>query len=269
MSALKPHLPEKPYQQRGCGRTIPHPSSFDGVQTLTSTALNCILRTENLSKVYPDGSVNALVDVSLQIPERQFLAIMGPSGSGKSTLLNLLGGLDLPTSGSIYFRDQPLADWHMLDRYRSEQVGFVFQSFHLLPTFTATENVQIPMFTGRRSSRERERMALELLELVGLSHRARHLPSQLSVGERQRVSIARALANSPPVLLADEPTGNLDTKTGGAIMDLFEKLRAERGVTPIVVTHTPEVSARAERLLLLRDGRIVSDELQAHTTGVA
>jgi len=112
-------------------------------------------------------------------------------------------------------------------------------------------------------------MALELLELVGLSHRARHLPSQLSVGERQRVSIARALANSPPVLLADEPTGNLDTKTGGAIMDLFEQLRAERGVTLIVVTHTPEVSARAERLLLLRDGRIVSDELQAHTTGVA
>lgn len=236
---------------------------------MAGTALNCILRTENLSKVYPDGSVNALVDVSLEIPERQFLAIMGPSGSGKSTLLNLLGGLDLPTSGSIFFRDQLLNDWRLLDRYRSEQIGFVFQSFHLLPTFTATENVQIPMFTSRLSAREREQRALELLNLVGMSHRARHLPSQLSVGERQRVSIARALANSPPVLLADEPTGNLDTKTGGAIMDLFEQLRAERGVTLIVVTHTPEVSARAERLLLLRDGRIVSDEQQTRNQGAA
>lgn len=222
-----------------------------------------------MSKVYPDGSVNALVDVSLQIPERQFLAIMGPSGSGKSTLLNLLGGLDLPTSGSIYFRDEPLGDWRKLDRYRSEQVGFVFQSFHLLPTFTATENVQIPMFTSQLSVREREQLALELLHLVGMSHRARHLPSQLSVGERQRVSIARALANSPPVLLADEPTGNLDSKTGGAIMDLFEQLRTERGVTLIVVTHTPEVSARAERLLSLRDGRIVSDEQQLKPQGAA
>ena len=227
---------------------------------LTTTASQCILRTEQLSKVYPDGGVNALMDVSLEIQEREFLAIMGPSGSGKSTLLNLLGGLDIPSSGSIFFRGQPLGNWQILDRYRAEQIGFVFQSFHLLPTFTALENVQIPMFTGRQAAREREQLALELLDLVGMSPRARHLPSQLSVGERQRVSIARALANSPTVLLADEPTGNLDSKTGNAIMDLFEKLQADRGVTLIVVTHTPEVSARAERVLVLRDGRVVSDE---------
>ncbi len=233
-----------------------------GILSLSKIASNCILRTEHLCKDYPDGHVHALVDVNLEIPEGQFLAIMGPSGSGKSTLLNLFGGLDLATSGSIFFRGQPLGDWRMLDRYRSEQVGFVFQSFHLLPTFTALENVQIPMFTSRHSAREREQLALELLSLVGMSQRARHLPSQLSVGERQRISIARALANSPPVLLADEPTGNLDTKTGAAILDLFEQLKKERGVTLIVVTHTPEVSARAERLLLLRDGRVVSDESQ-------
>ena len=216
---------------------------------LTTTASQCILRTEQLSKVYPDGGVNALMDVSLEIQEREFLAIMGPSGSGKSTLLNLLGGLDIPSSGSIFFRGQPLGNWQILDRYRAEQIGFVFQSFHLLPTFT-----------GRLAAREREQLALELLDLVGMSPRARHLPSQLSVGERQRVSIARALANSPTVLLADEPTGNLDSKTGNAIMDLFERLQADRGVTLIVVTHTPEVSARAERVLVLRDGRVVSDE---------
>lgn len=235
---------------------------------LPAAIVTCILRTEQLSKVYPDGSVSALVDLNLEIPEGQFLAVMGPSGSGKSTLLNLLGGLDLPTSGKIFFRDQPLGDWRTLDRYRSEQIGFVFQSFHLLPTFTALENVQIPMFMGKHTAREREQLAVELLKLVGLSSRLRHLPNQLSVGERQRVSIARALANSPVVLLADEPTGNLDTKTGAAIMELFEQLRADRGVTLIVVTHTPEVSARAERLLTLRDGRIVSDERPMQRQGV-
>jgi putative ABC transport system ATP-binding protein len=229
---------------------------------LTATNVTCILRTERLSKIYSDGGVKALVDLNLEIPEGQFLAVVGQSGSGKSTLLNLLGGLDLPTSGKIFFRGQPLGDWRTLDRYRSEQIGFVFQAFHLLPTFTALENVQIPMFTGSHTAREREQLASELLNLVGLSNRSRHLPNQLSAGERQRVSIARALANSPGLLLADEPTGNLDTKTGSAIMELFEKLRAERGVTLIVVTHSPEVSARAERLLMLRDGRIFSDERQ-------
>jgi ABC-type lipoprotein export system ATPase subunit len=229
---------------------------------LTATNVTCILRTERLSKIYSDGGVKALVDLNLEIPEGQFLAVVGQSGSGKSTLLNLLGGLDLPTSGKIFFRGQPLGDWRTLDRYRSEQIGFVFQAFHLLPTFTALENVQIPMFTGSHTSREREQLASELLNLVGLSNRSRHLPNQLSAGERQRVSIARALANSPGLLLADEPTGNLDTKTGSAIMELFEKLKAERGVTLIVVTHSPEVSARAERLLMLRDGRIFSDERQ-------
>ncbi len=238
-------------------RSILQPSN-----PLSAATPSNILCTEDLNKVYPDGSVSALVNVNLQVPAEQFLAIMGPSGSGKSTLLNVLGGLDEPTSGVVYFRGQPLAQWPSLDRYRHEQIGFVFQSFHLLPTFTAIENVQIPMFHGHRSPAERARVASELLDVVGMSHRKTHLPSRLSVGERQRVSIARALANDPPIMLADEPTGNLDTKTGADILDLFDRLRRERGMTLVVVTHTQEVASRADRVIMFRDGRIISDEMR-------
>jgi len=219
-----------------------------------------ILSTDRLRKTYPDGSVDALVDVSLEVKPGQFVAITGESGSGKSTLLNLLGALDEPTSGSVKFQGLDLKSWPSLDRFRAEKIGFVFQSFHLLPTLTALENVQIPLFAGSKSATQRKAVAARLLDLVKLSHRANHLPSRLSVGERQRVSIARALSNDPEVLLADEPTGNLDSKTGAEIMNLFEQIRQDRKMTMIVVTHTTDVSDRAERTIRIHDGRVISDE---------
>jgi putative ABC transport system ATP-binding protein len=189
---------------------------------------------------------------------------MGPSGSGKSTLLNLLGTLDRPTHGEIYFEDQPLSSLRDLDRFRSQKIGFVFQSFYLLPTLTSVENVQIPMFEGPLRAAARARRAAELLASVGMSHRANHLPTQLSVGERQRVAIARSLANEPQVLLADEPTGNLDSRSGCGVLDLFDQLHRDRGMTLIVITHSLEVAERAERIVWIRDGRVV--EQPADTT---
>ncbi|MCS7305781.1 MAG: ABC transporter ATP-binding protein [Thermoguttaceae bacterium] len=217
-----------------------------------------LLRTDNLCRVYPDGQVQALQNVSLRIEAGQFVAIMGPSGSGKSTLLNLLGGLDRPTSGEVYFRGQALGAMPSLDAYRARHVGFVFQAFHLLPTLTAAENVQIPMFETLSSSAQRRERAAQLLEIVGLAHRAGHLPSQLSVGERQRVAIARALANQPDLLLADEPTGNLDSQTAEQILDLFCRLHQEHRMTLVVVTHGLEVARRAQQIFHLRDGRLVN-----------
>ena len=181
---------------------------------------------------------------------------MGPSGSGKSTLLNLLGALDEPTSGDVIFEGKSLRQRTDLDRFRASTLGFVFQSFYLLPTLTALENVQIPMFESSLGSRERVKKAAELLALVGMTHREKHLPAKLSVGERQRVAIARALANDPKLLLADEPTGNLDTTSGKIVLDLFDRLHRERGLTLVVITHDSQVAARAERTLLLRDGQI-------------
>ncbi len=215
-----------------------------------------LLRTENLCRVYSDGQVQALQNVSLRIDAGQFVAIMGPSGSGKSTLLNLLGGLDRPTSGEVYFRGQPLGAMRSLDAYRARHVGFVFQSFHLLPTLTAAENVQIPMFETVSSPAHRQERAHQLLEIVGLAHRADHLPTQLSVGERQRVAIARALANQPDLLLADEPTGNLDSHTAEQILDLFCRLHQEHRMTLVVVTHGLEVARRAECIFHICDGRL-------------
>ncbi|MGH7223180.1 MAG: ABC transporter ATP-binding protein, partial [Gemmataceae bacterium] len=180
-----------------------------------------LLHTDRLCKTYPDGQVNALVEIELSIRRGEFVAIMGASGCGKSTLLNLLGALDQPTSGEVCFEGQPLSAIPNLDRFRARKIGFVFQSFFLLPTLTALENVQVPMFEGPLIARQRIAKASELLELVGMSERARHRPGQLSVGQRQRVAIARALANDPVLLLADEPTGNLDSRTAAAVLDLF------------------------------------------------
>lgn len=216
-----------------------------------------LLRTEKLSKTFPDGRVNAVVEVDLEIRSGDFLAIMGPSGSGKSTLLGMLGALDEPTSGTVYFEDKPLGSWGDLDRFRSEKLGFVFQSFHLLPTLTAVENVQLPMFESELPRSERAGKARRLLDLVALGLRADHLPAKLSVGERQRVAIARSLANDPQLLLADEPTGNLDSQNAEEILLLFERLHHDEGMTLVVVTHSEEVGGRAERLIRLRDGRIV------------
>jgi putative ABC transport system ATP-binding protein len=220
-----------------------------------------LLEASHVSRVFADGRVSALVDVSLSIRRGEYVAIVGPSGSGKSTLLNLLGALDQPTGGEVRFGQRSLSAIRDVDALRAREIGFVFQSFHLLPTLSALENVQIPMFEGPKCSpSERIRKAQELLSIVGLAHRMHHLPSQMSVGERQRTAVARALANDPPLILADEPTGNLDSRSGGEILDLFDSLHRERGATLVVITHSVEVARRAERIIALRDGRVVSHE---------
>ncbi|HEY2841478.1 MAG TPA: ABC transporter ATP-binding protein [Pirellulales bacterium] len=223
--------------------------------TATRPPGDVLIETVDLIRDYPDGHVRALQGVRFVVHRGEYVAIMGQSGSGKSTLLNLLGGLDRPTSGEVRFGGRPLDAFPSLDVYRSSQIGFVFQSFYLLPTLTALQNVQVPMFEGALRALERARRAAELLELVGMSKRAGHRPHQLSVGERQRVAIARALANNPELLLADEPTGALDSRTGEAILELFDKLHREHGVTLIVVTHSAAVAAAAERVFWMRDGQ--------------
>jgi putative ABC transport system ATP-binding protein len=215
-----------------------------------------LLEVVNVSRGYDDGSVQALRNVSLEIAAGEYVAIMGPSGSGKSTLLHLLGALDEPTSGEVKFEGKSLRGRTDLDEFRAATLGFVFQSFYLLPTLTAVENVQIPMFETSLGPRERAKKAAELLALVGMTQREAHLPAKLSVGERQRVAIARALANDPKLLLADEPTGNLDSASGKIVLDLFDELHRERGLTLVVITHDSNVAARAQRTLLLRDGQI-------------
>jgi putative ABC transport system ATP-binding protein len=219
-----------------------------------------LLRAERLCKTYPDGQVNALVEVELSIRRGEFVAIMGASGCGKSTLLNLLGALDQATSGDVYFEGQPLSAMSNLDRFRARNIGFVFQSFFLLPTLTALENLQVPMFEGPLNGRQRIAKASELLELVGMSERANHRPGHLSVGQRQRVAIGRALANDPVLLLADEPTGNLDSRTAAAVLDLFAHLHRDKGMTLVLVTHGQEVAERAERIIRMRDGRICCEQ---------
>ncbi len=221
--------------------------------------LDALLRAENLSKSYGNGLVHALDDVSLDVRAGEYLCIMGPSGSGKSTLLNMLGALDRPDGGEIYFAGQPLSAVRNLSRFRGRDLGFVFQSFLLLPTLTAAENVQIPMFTTGLGASGRARKARQLLDVVGLGHRTGHLPAMLSVGERQRVAIARALANDPQLILADEPTGNLDSRSAKEILDLFDRLRAVRQLTLVVVTHSAQLARRADRTVWLQDGRVVPE----------
>jgi ABC-type lipoprotein export system ATPase subunit len=218
-----------------------------------------VVSLQQVTKIYPDGNVQALAGVTLDLPEQAFVSVMGPSGSGKSTLLNLIGGLDLPTSGRVLFRGQSLATHQQLDKLRSQTIGFVFQTFHLLPNLTARENVQLPMFGDGRSDAQRESSAAELLALVGMADRQQHLPGQLSIGQRQRVAIARALANQPALLLADEPTGSLDSASGTAVMDLLSRLHRELGMALVVVTHDKTVASRADRTLHMLDGRVVGD----------
>ncbi|MGW8256070.1 MAG: ABC transporter ATP-binding protein [Thermoguttaceae bacterium] len=220
-----------------------------------------LLRTESVCKLYPDGDVHAVENVNLSVRRGEYVAIMGPSGSGKSTLLNLIGALDVPTSGEIYFDEEPLSTIKNLDRFRSQKLGFVFQSFYLLPILTAWENVQVPMFEGPLSVSARMKKANDLLELVGMGHRAKHMPLKLSVGERQRVAIARSLANDPTLLLADEPTGNLDSVSAEGIFNLFARLHQDRGVTIVLITHDPDLAERAQRIVRMQDGRIQSDGL--------
>jgi putative ABC transport system ATP-binding protein len=227
---------------------------------MTEDSYECLLFADRVHKTYPDGRVHALNGVTIGIRDSEFVAITGPSGCGKSTLLNLLGALDRPDSGEIYFRGEPISTNRNLDAFRARQIGFVFQSFFLLPTLTALENIQIPMFEGERiSSQDRKKKAEELLDLVGLSGRAHHRSSQLSVGERQRVALARALANDPALLLADEPTGNLDSENAARVLDLLATLRFERKLALLIVTHSTEVAERADRIVRMKDGRVVED----------
>jgi putative ABC transport system ATP-binding protein len=221
------------------------------------------LRTRDLTKVYGAGdtAVRALDGVSIEIPRGEMVAIMGPSGSGKSTLLHLLGALETPTSGEIALggsRYDGLGD-NELTRVRRERIGFVFQFFNLLGALSAEENVLLPaLIAGRRDAEVRDR-ALRLLERVGLSPRAHHLPSELSGGEQQRVSIARALLNEPELVLADEPTGNLDTRSSGEVLGLLRELNASDGQTLVIVTHDAAAAATAERVIFLRDGRVAGE----------
>jgi putative ABC transport system ATP-binding protein len=219
-----------------------------------------LLRARGLEKYFPDGHVQALRGVSLQIDEAESVAITGPSGCGKSTLLHLLGGLDRPTQGDVFFRGNALSKLD-IDAYRAREVGFVFQSFYLMPTLTALENIQIPMFECPYTAAERTKRAERLIEEVGLADRSSHRPAQLSVGQRQRVAIARSLANDPSLLLADEPTGNLDSKSQDEIIQLLHHLRDSRKLTLVIVTHSHEVAQAADRRIPMKDGQVqvVSD----------
>ena len=209
------------------------------------------------------ADVNALKDINLEIGQGEFVALVGPSGSGKSTLLNLLGGLDHPTEGEINVQGIALqtASEEELTRHRRYNIGFIFQTFNLLPTLTALENVALPLMLSGIGETERTQRATKLLERVGLGHRLDHRPTEMSGGEQQRAAIARALVNKPHIVLADEPTGNLDSSTGAEVMDLLRELNAERGVTLIIVTHDPEVAAYADRIVHLRDGEISAIEV--------
>src|ERR1700737_1965555 len=225
-----------------------------------------MMALENVHKIYDTGEVKvpALRGITLRIDAGEFVAIMGASGSGKSTLMNILGCLDRPTSGHYTLEGVDVASLseEQLAAIRSRRIGFVFQSFNLLSRTTALENVELPLFYSAWT-REGERRAAELLEMVGLHGREQNNPNQLSGGQQQRVAIARALVNDPAILLADEPTGNLDSKNSAEIMDIIRRLNHEHGLTVVLVTHDPSIAAYAERTVTFRDGLIISDERKA------
>jgi putative ABC transport system ATP-binding protein len=220
-----------------------------------------IVEARDLTRVYGDGEeIRALDGVNLQVARGELVTVMGPSGSGKSTLLNIIGALDKPTDGKVFVDGQDVAKIRNKDKFRSKTVGFMFQLHNLLPTLTARENVEVPMMghMGRRSRRKR---AEELLILCGLGDRMNHLPSQLSGGQRQRVAVARSLANNPPLVLADEPTGSLDSASGQELLKLLRDLNHSQGTTFIVVTHDPAVARQTRRVLVMADGKIVREDL--------
>lgn len=224
-----------------------------------------VFEAVGLKKQFDGGNVAALRGVDLQIRQGEFVAIIGPSGCGKSTLLAMLGSLDRPSEGTLTYRGKSIPDLPDPAAYRSRDIGFIFQAFQLLPTFTVVENVQIPMFEGNLSRSERNERAVQLLKSVGLDHRLGHFPSQLSGGERQRVAIARSLANGPSVLLADEPTGNLDSNSAEQIMELILQLQRDLRMTLVLVTHDLTIAEQASRTVSMRDGRVTSDRPSTST----
>lgn len=225
--------------------------------------MSTLIEIRNLYKIYQmgDTELQALKGVDLQIDNGEFVAIMGASGSGKSTLMNIIGCLDRPTEGDYFLEglDIKSKTEDELSYIRNQKIGFVFQSFNLIPRNSALKNVELPMIYAQKGSEERRRRATSLLEKVGLGERLHHMPNELSGGQRQRVAIARALTNDPPIVLADEPTGNLDSKSSVEIMEIFRELNKE-GKSVIIVTHEPDIAAFTDRIVTFRDGQILSDE---------
>lgn len=220
-----------------------------------------IIRLENIIKRFYIGQPNELEilhGISLSVEDGEFVSIVGPSGSGKSTLMNLIGALDRPTSGNYYLDgiDVEKASENELSEIRNKKIGFVFQTYNLIAKTNAIKNVELPMLYAGYSASARRKRAMELLDLVEMSDRAKHLPEELSGGQKQRVAIARAMANDPAIILADEPTGALDTKTGRLVMDLFHKLNKEKKKTIVLITHSPELASETHRIINIRDGRI-------------
>lgn len=245
--------------KRALKRNVPLPSPAD----------DPVIRLENLNRRYRMGTdyIDALGSVDLTVERGDYLAIMGPSGSGKSTLMNVIGCLDTPTGGTYWLNDKSVSAMNerQLARVRNTEIGFVFQTFNLLPRMTALANVEVPLVYAGVKRRQRDEQAQEALETVGLADRMLHRPSELSGGQRQRVAIARALVTNPSIVLADEPTGNLDSTTGREIMALFDRLHAG-GNTLLVVTHEPHVARHARRAIHLSDGNIIKDEEQGANT---
>src|SRR5512143_2351396 len=221
-----------------------------------------VVKVQDLLKVYGDGhKIHALDGLSFTVRAGEFVSVMGPSGCGKSTLLNMLGALDRPTSGQVVINGQDMAQLRDVDSFRAKTVGFVFQLHNLIPTLSSVENVEVPMQGQGLSPAHRRKRAQELLALVGLGDRINHVPGQLSGGQRQKVAIARALANQPAILLADEPTGNLDSQSGDEVMRLLEDLHSQHGMTIFVVTHDMGIARRTHRVLVMKDGRIVREDI--------
>jgi ABC-type lipoprotein export system ATPase subunit len=226
-----------------------------------NTTSEYLVETRDLTRIYGDGEeIRALDGVNLKVTQGELVTVMGPSGSGKSTLLNMIGALDKPTSGQVLISGEDLARIRNKDEFRAKTVGFMFQLHNLIPTLTTKENVEVPMM-GHLGMFERGNRSKELLELVGLPDRMDHLPNQLSGGQRQRVAVARSLANKPLLVLADEPTGSLDTAAGQALMSLLRDLNQSQGTTFIVVTHDQSVARQTNRVLVMEDGRIVREDL--------
>ena len=229
---------------------------------MPNDAREILIETRDLRRSFDGGRVEALRGINLRIHEGESVAVAGPSGCGKSTFLQMLGALDEPNEGDVLFRGQSLRQIRDHAQFRARTIGFVFQSFHLLPTLSALENVQMPMFEMPWSRRQRRDKAADLLNAVGLGERLSHVPRKMSGGERQRVAIARSLANNPKLLLADEPTGNLDSSTAARIIELLLQLHREQNMTMVIVTHDLDIASRTDRILRMLDGQIVADASQ-------